>query len=432
MTAEPMGPAIGVIADDLTGGSDIASTLAAAGARTVLAAGIPETIDAGADACVIALKTRSCPPGEAVRQSLAALDALLAAGCRQIVFKVCSTFDSTPQGNIGPVAAALLGALQADRTLVCPAFPENGRTLYQGHLFVGDRLISETGMVRHPLTPMTDPDLRRWLSMQTDLRVGLLALDEVRGGDGGAARRIAALAADKTPLILADAVSDEDLHALGRLAAQHRLVIGGSGIARGLPANFGIEPRRAAFADAKEIGGDGLILSGSCSEATLAQIKAWSAHGPVLRLFRDDIDEKELDAERDVAAALEFAARHKGAFSLIATSAGPQTVSRLQVRHGRERIAAHCENVLAETAARAIADGARRIIAAGGETSGAVCARLGPLVWRIGAAVAPGVPLLVRAQSAAGHPPMALILKSGNFGGADFFSKAVSAMERAQ
>src|SRR5262245_61675943 len=232
---------IGVIGDDFTGSSDVANTLARAGARTVQYIGIP---DASAreelDAAVIALKSRSIAPADAVARSLAACRWLLANGATQIVFKYCSTFDSTPEGNIGPVAEALLEELGAPLALVCPAFPANGRTIYQGHLFVGDRLLSESGMERHPLTPMTDPDIRRWLQRQTRVRVGHLPLAAIRGG---ATEETLARAEQRGErLIVADALDEADLLSLGVAAKGHRLVTGGSGIASGLPANFGIRP----------------------------------------------------------------------------------------------------------------------------------------------------------------------------------------------
>lgn len=407
---------IGVVADDFTGASDIANTLARAGARTTLHLGLPSALDPADDAAVVALKSRSIAADEAVAQSVAAADALRAAGAEQIVFKYCSTFDSTPAGNIGPVAAALLALLGGEVALVCPAFPDAGRTIYQGHLFVHDRLLSESGMERHPLNPMTDPDLRRWLARQTDVPVGHLPLADLRAGHGGAV--LAAEAARGARLVVADAIANEDLLALGRLAAGHALVTGGSGIALGLPANFGIAAGAAAPLPATE--GDALVLAGSCSTATRGQIEAYTGAHPSLKLaIRADLDP---DPEAD--RALTFALYHRGAAPLVYASADPGEVADIQAEHGTEESARYFETILTRVATRAAEAGFRRIVVAGGETSGAVATGLatGPLV--IGPEIATGVP----AMRTRGTPPLAVALKSGNFGGPDFFSRAAGVL----
>jgi 3-dehydrotetronate 4-kinase len=396
---------IGVIADDFTGASDIANTLHKAGARTIQFAGIPARTIPDCDAAVISLKSRSNPAREAVAQSLAACRALVAAGAEQIVFKYCSTFDSTPEGNIGPVAEALLAELGASTALVCPAFPANGRTVYQGHLFVGDRLLSESGMEHHPLNPMTDPDLRRWLARQTRLGIGHLSLAALRSPDP----RV-----PNAPLVVADAVTEEDLLTLARLARDHRLVTGGSGIAMGLPANFGIVPgRQPAFHGSQ---GPALILSGSCSRATAAQIGAYT--GPALR-----IDEGVLtDPERTLARASAFMEANRGDAPLVYSIADAAEVAALQARHGAAALSAAFEQVFAALAQRAIAGGVTRLIVAGGETSSAVASHLGSGAFEIGPEIGPGVPALRSG-------PLVLALKSGNFGGPDFFARALAILE---
>lgn len=414
---------IGVVADDFTGASDIANTLARAGARTTLHLGLPADLDpaaiAGDDAAVVALKSRSIAAADAVAQSVAVAQALRAAGAEQIVFKYCSTFDSTPEGNIGPVAAALLDLLGGEVALVCPAFPDAGRTIYQGHLFVHDRLLSESGMERHPLNPMTDPDLRRWLARQTDAKVGHLPLAALRASRG--AEALAEAAARGERLIVADAIANDDLLALGRLAAGHALVTGGSGIALGLPANFGLAAAGDAPLPATD--GDTLVLAGSCSAATRGQIAAYTPDHPSLKLAIA----ADLDPESEAERAIAFALGNRGRAPLVYSSADPAEVAGIQAEYGTEESARYFETILTRVATRAAEEGFRRIIVAGGETSGAVASGLatGPLV--IGPEIATGVPAM-RTRST---PPLAVALKSGNFGGPDFFVRAAEALAGA-
>ncbi|MEP6567650.1 MAG: 3-oxo-tetronate kinase [Mesorhizobium sp.] len=412
---------IGVIGDDFTGSGDIANTLAKAGARTVQYVGTPGKILTGEsiDAAVIALKTRSVPANVAVAQSLAACRWLVANGAEQIVFKYCSTFDSTPQGNIGPVAEALLEELDLPLALVCPAFPANRRTLYNGHLFVGDHLLSESGMENHPLTPMTDPDIRRWLARQTSLRVGHLSLESLRSGSGQAALRLAKRHGER--LIVADAISDGDLLELGLIARTHRLVTGGSGIAIGLPRNFGIQ-RAVGDRQAIEGGnGPGIILSGSCSSATRRQIAAYGSGHPSMRLDAADA----LDPVAAVAGCLDFLVRHRDSGPLIYSTAEPSEVTAAQAQYGRERLAALFEAIFAELAAKAVASGFRRIVVAGGETSGAVASAFGASALEVGPEIDTGVPVLILD----GKPRLAFALKSGNFGADDFFERALDVLK---
>ncbi len=405
---------IGVIGDDFTGSGDVANTLARAGARTLLYVGTPKPRAADdVEAAVIALKTRSAAPVDAVAQSRAACRWLREQGAEQILFKYCSTFDSTPQGNIGPVAAALLDDLEAPLALVCPAFPANGRTVYQGHLFVRDRLLSESGMEKHPLTPMTDPDIRRWLARQTQVEVGHLALAALRRDPQAA---LATLAAEGPRLIVADAIEDEDLFRLGRLARGHRLVTGGSGIAMGLPANFGIEAQRTAFFAGVE--GPAIVLSGSCSAATLAQVDRYRSTHPALQLEA----EQALSPEQTLAQVAAFLDRHRNAGPLVFSSASPEAVRAAQARFGRERLASAYDRLFAEIAAAAVRDGFTRIVAAGGETSGAVAEALGGNALDIGPEIATGVPAL----ATRGEQRLGVALKSGNFGGETFFAEAAA------
>jgi 3-dehydrotetronate 4-kinase len=284
MSAHPV-PLLGCIADDFTGASDLANTLASAGMRTVQLVGQPSSsVPGGWQAAVISLKSRSIPADDAVRQSLAALDWLRESGCRQFLFKYCSTFDSTPEGNIGPVGEALAQALGVHGVVACPTFPETARTVYQGHLFVGDRLLSESGLERHPLNPMTDPDLRRWLRLQTRDRVGHVPLAVIRQGHKATRDALQASASRGERLVIVDAIDDEDLRRIGAACAEAPLVTGGSGIARGLPANYRalglLDDGGGSF---EGLGGPGVVLAGSCSTATRQQVESFRARAPALR-----------------------------------------------------------------------------------------------------------------------------------------------------
>ncbi len=413
---------LGCIGDDFTGSSDLANTLARRGMRAAQYCGVPDSpADPSVEAGVVALKSRTIAPDQAVAQSLAALEWLRAQGCRQFFFKYCSTFDSTPDGNIGPVAEALIAALGADRVIVCPAFPAAGRSVYQGHLFVGDRLLNETGMRNHPLTPMTDPDLRRWLGRQTRLGVGLIGAATVLEG-AGAIR--AALDAQDNALVVVDAIRDADLMAIGAAAAGLTLVTGGSGVAMGLPENFRREGLLAGGAQGwTGAPGPCAILSGSCSETTRAQIARHAAANPALKIDVDKVIAGETTAA-EVAHWLIGQSAAPGAAPLAYSSADPAAVKAAQARHGREAAAAAVEALFAEAARLLTAGGVTRLITAGGETSGAVVEGLGLTVLEIGPEIAPGVPALKAGA-------LALALKSGNFGDADFFAKAARALAGA-
>ncbi len=414
-------PLLGCIADDFTGATDLASTLVRNGMSTVQVIGVPDGALPEADAVVIALKSRTIPPAEAVAQSLAACEALLAAGARQILHKYCSTFDSTDAGNIGPVAEALLQRLQSGFAIACPAFPTNGRTVFQGHLFVGGALLSESGMQDHPLTPMTDPNLVRVLARQCGGSVGLIPFAVVEGGEAAIRREMSKLAEWGKRLAIADAVTDEHLMALGAACAQHALVTGGSGIAMGLPGNFrraGLLPERADAAALPPAQGACAVVAGSCSRATLGQVGMARNAVPVLEL--------DALATPDAAALVAQAeAWLEGKLSdarpvVIAASAPPEQVQALQARLGRDAAGALVEEAMAGIAALLVARGVRRLVVAGGETSGAVVQRLGVRSLRIGAEIDPGVPWCWSEAGGGIH----LALKSGNFGARDMFLKA--------
>ncbi len=411
---------LGCIGDDFTGSSDLGNTLTKGGMACVQYVGVPDGPAAsGVEAGIVALKSRSIPADEAVRLSLEALEWLKAQGCRQFLFKYCSTFDSTEKGNIGTVAEALIDALEARQVLVCPAFPATGRSVYQGHLFVGDRLLSESGMENHPLTPMTDPDIRRWLGHQISGSVGHVPCGIVAAGPEAVRQAMQAADAAGHRLIVADAIHDADLVTLGRAAEGLPLLTGGSGIALGLPGVF-----RSAGLLSGTAGtwagnsGKAAILSGSCSKATRAQVALHAKTHPARELATDDVMSGAITAG-DLA---EWALSQDG-LPLIYTSADPAVVRAAQSRHGLAASATAIEGLFAETARLLVAGGATRLITAGGETSGAVVEGLSLDRLEIGPEIDPGVPAM-RAG-----PDLVLALKSGNFGAPDFFAKAAARLE---
>lgn len=411
---------LGCIADDFTGATDLASTLVKGGMTAVQVIGVPAGPLPDADAVIVALKSRTAPVAQAVAESLAACEALLAAGARQIFFKYCSTFDSTDAGNIGPVADALVKRLDAGFALANPGFPTNGRTVFQGHLFVGDRLLNESGMENHPLTPMRDANLVRVLGRQTEGTVGLVPFAVVERGAGAIRDAMTRLKEGGRRYAIVDAVTDAHLLAIGEAAAAHALITGGSGVAMGLPANFrraGLLPERGENAAIlPSMAGHAAVLAGSCSRATLGQIGYARDHAAVLEL--DALATP--DAAALAAGALDWAAGRLGATPVvIAASAPPEQVAALQARLGREAAGALIEQAMAMIAEGLVARGVGRLVVAGGETSGAVVLRLGVTSLRIGPEIDPGVPWTY-AEPAGLH----LALKSGNFGARDFFLKA--------
>ncbi len=427
---------LGCIADDFTGATDLANMLVRGGMRTIQTIGVPTApIDASAQALVIALKSRTAPREQAVAESLAALEWLRARGCRQFYLKYCSTFDSTAEGNIGPVADALMQALGVSFAIACPALPENGRTVYRGHLFVGDTLLNESGMQNHPLTPMTDSNLVRVLQQQTAQRVGLLRYDAVQRGVEAIEHARTELAAQQVGLAIADAISDEDLYRLGASCANDTLLTGGSGLALGLPRNFanaGLLPQADHAEQLPPVDGPSVVLSGSCSRATNAQVAHWIGLGrPAFRidpiaLARDQQGQQNQQGESVVTEALAFAGEHVDHEPVLfyATSE-PDDVVAVQRALGTAQSGALVENAIASIATRLRDLGVRRFVVAGGETSGAVVQALGVTALRIGPQIDPGVPW----TASLSDPVIALALKSGNFGTADFFSKALAMSE---
>ncbi|MBB5753455.1 3-oxo-tetronate kinase [Prosthecomicrobium pneumaticum] len=414
---------LGAIADDLTGATDLALMLAREGMKTVQVVGTPPPgFDLGdAEAVVVALKSRTIPAAEAVALSLEAARALREAGARQLIFKYCSTFDSTEKGNIGPVAEALMDFLGVPLSIACPAFPANKRTVYRGHLFVGDQLLSDSPMKDHPLTPMRDANLVRVLQAQTRLPVGLVPREVVAKGAEGIRAAFAAAVAEGPRLMIVDAIEDDDLRAIGAAAAEMALVTGGSGIAIGLPENFrraGLIEGRTGPAKLEAPAGRPVILAGSCSAATRRQVAAAIAAGlPALKIEPLAIAEGRETAE----TVLAFIAAAGDGPALAYASDTPEAVAKAQAALGVERAGALVEHLFAEVATRLREKGYTRFLVAGGETSGAVVQALGVPALAIGPEIDPGVPWTL---SLGDDRPVALALKSGNFGTDDFFLKA--------
>lgn len=423
-------PLLGCIADDFTGATDLASMLVKSGMRTVQLIGVPDMTDPvpDADAIVVALKSRTIAARDAVAQSKAALAWLRHAGCRQYFFKYCSTFDSTDHGNIGPVADALVAELDCGFALATPAFPANARSVYQGHLFVGSVLLNESGMERHPLTPMMDANLVRVLGRQTTGTVGLVPFETVAEGSGAIRDAMTRLKERGSRYAIVDAITDRDLHAIGEAAAHHPLITGGSGVAIGLARNFrktGLLGEIADPGSLPPVAGHAAVLAGSCSRATLFQIGTARERAPTLEL--DPLETP--DARALAAGALAWADGKLGtAPVIIAASAPPDRVQALQERLGRDAAGALVEDTIAAIAAGLVARGVRRMVIAGGETSGAVVTRLGVKRLRIGDEIDPGVPWT---YAEGGDEPLLLALKSGNFGGRDFFLKAFEVLPRS-
>ncbi len=416
---------LGCIADDFTGASDLGNVLARGGMRVVQFNGVPKGEIAPSDAGIISLKSRSIDPVEAVNQSLAALQWLQAQGCQQFLFKYCSTFDSTKDGNIGPVAEALLEALGEKSAIICPVYPTLNRSLYKGHLFVGDKLLNESGLENHPLNPMSDANLVRWLQYQSKGRVAAIMMEDVAQGAPKIRARIDELTRSGARLIVCDCIADGDLITLGAAVKDMKLVTGGSGIALGLARNF-VKPgqQSAAWNEALVPATRTLCLAGSCSVATREQIAAHRASQPSLQL---DVDKVVSGEQRVVEVMEHIVSLGSSLLPLVYSSADPASVKEAQLRYGAANVAQKMEQFFGDLACAAVEAGFSRIIVAGGETSSAVVGALKVQSMLIGPEIDPGVPVLLASDSAGRH--LGLVLKSGNFGGRDFFNKAAQAFD---
>ena len=419
---------LGCIADDFTGATDLANNLVRAGMRAIQTIGIPtQPLRSDVDVVVIALKSRTIPVADAVAQSLAALHWLQAQGAKQIYFKYCSTFDSTSEGNIGPVTEALMQAMGTDFTIATPAFPDNGRTVFKGHLFVGDVLLNESGMQHHPLTPMTDPNLVRVMQSQCASSVGLIDFKTVAQGEAAILSRIDVLKSQGCRIAIVDALSNDDLLRLGPALRDMPLLTAGSGVAIALPANFGLQPTPNTSA-LPSLQGMQAVIAGSCSSATQKQVAHFKAQGlPTLaldpiRLVQDDAAHAAV-----VSEALAWAKSHltQGAETispvLIYSTASPESVKATQAQYGAQVVGDRVEHALASIAQGLHQLGVGQLVVAGGETSGACVQALGITQLQIGQQIDPGVPWCYAHTDARG---LHITLKSGNFGSEDFFTKA--------
>jgi len=421
--------ALGCIADDYTGASDLANTLTRAGLRTVQTIGVPseDLVLPEVDAVVVSLKSRSIEANLAVTRSRAAEKWLRGRGAGHVLFKICSTFDSTDAGNIGPVMDALREDSGETIVLVTPAFPETGRTVYQGNLFVGSVPLNESPLKDHPLNPMHDSNLVRVLARQSRSKVGLVDLATLTRGPDAVRARLGDLAGQDFGAAIADAVFDRDLETIGRVALDHRLSVGASGIglglARALVAAAKVRPEASTAIADTPVGGPAACLAGSCSRATLQQIANAEKAMPVLHLDPERVAAGKGEARRALAWAGD---RIGDGPVLIASSATPEEVAALQSRHGRDAAGHAVEQAMADIAEGLVRSGVRRLVVAGGETSGAVVDRLQIPGFLVGAEIAAGVPVLRAVGAQNGE--MLLALKSGNFGGPQFFSDALKLM----
>ena len=417
---------LGCIADDFTGATDLANMLVKGGLKTIQLLGTPSKNDVvpSVDAVIIALKTRTIPVGDAIEQSLQAMNWLKTAGAKQFFFKYCSTFDSTDEGNIGPVIDALMAGLETQFTIACPAFPETERTIFKGHLFVGDKLLSDSPMKDHPLTPMTDSNLVSTLSRQTSQKVGLVEYTNISRGPTEIRKAFNQLQKGGVAIAVTDVLNDEHLYFLGEAVKDFKLITGGSGIALGLPSQLKSHENHkeeTTVHKLPEVLGKELVLSGSCSEMTLAQVNEFSKKYCTLKL--NPVELAESNSALDNAVDWVIQAKGKEPI-LVYASAPPDAVKEAQQKLGRDLASSTVENALAKIARAAVQNGFRRIVVAGGETAGAVVSNLGIKGIMIGEQIDPGVPTTV----SIGNPSIGLVLKSGNFGSADFFEKALKVM----
>ena len=413
---------LGCIGDDFTGSGDLANTLAKQGMRTALYSGIPTSTDTdqlNVEAGVVALKTRSIKADDAIKQSLQALEWLRSQGCRQFFFKYCSTFDSTADGNIGPVAEALAKELDAAQVIVCPAFPGTGRSLYMGHLFVNDRLLNESGMQNHPITPMTDADIRRVLQAQCKASVGHVPYQDVLQGPAAIQKKLGSEQSAGHLFMVVDALSDADLISIGKASSQLRLITGGSGVALGLPANFQAAGDTSGGRP-EWLGESGLTvaLSGSCSIATLQQVERHLQSNPGKQVIASDVIENIVTAK----SVCEWVLQQDAGIPLVYSSADPAAVEQMQARYSQSVCSDALEQFFSDLSRQLVDAGISKLITAGGETSGAVVEGLGLNALQIGPEIDPGVPAL-RANA-----NLVLTLKSGNFGAVDFFAKAAQTL----
>ncbi|WP_225608141.1 3-oxo-tetronate kinase [Pantoea sp. PNT03] len=411
---------LGVIADDFTGATDIASFLVQNGLPTIQFNGVPESHDAlSAQAIVISLKSRSCPAQQAIDQSLAALQWLQQQGCDRFYFKYCSTFDSTEQGNIGPVTDALLAALGETQTVISPSLPVNGRTVYQGYLFVADQLLSESGMRHHPVTPMTDSNLVRLMTRQAKGQAAVINAAQLDQGADAVRAQLDTLKAQGINYVVLDALHEQHLLTQGEALKETRLVTGGSGLAIGIARAWATQQQNSDAEHAGRPQGDrAVVISGSCSQMTNRQVQAYRQQAP----SHEVLVERCLDNAKSYAQELcdWVEANHQSELApLLFATADAQQLQAIQQQYGAARSSEAVEQLFAAVTRELKTRGWQRFIVAGGETSGVVAQSLGVTAFHIGPMISPGVPWVRDI-----HQPLSLALKSGNFGDEQFFARA--------
>ncbi len=417
---------LGIIGDDFTGSSDIANNLKKSGMQVSMYAGIPTLLPSEikkqtTDAAVIALKTRTIPIEEAISESLKALAWLKDCGCEQFIFKYCSTFDSTKKGNIGPVTDAIMKELNTDFTIACPSFPDAGRTVYFGHMFVNGKPLNESGMENHPLTPMTDHNLVRWLNYQTKDNVGLIDFETISKGVNSVKEKIETLKTNGYKYAMIDTIKNDDFDIICNGVKDLPFLTGGSGIALGLPKIY--KDRGLLSASNFEIpknNSNAIILSGSCSVATINQINIYKEKNPSLYISPDEV----INNEDLVENVFSWIKDNETLSPLVYSSSDTKTVTEKQKQYGQEILANKIENFFELLSKKLVKDNFGTFISAGGETSGAVIKGLGVQELKIGEEISHGVPALWSPYSS-GNKPISVTLKSGNFGQIDFFERAL-------
>ena len=420
---------LGIIGDDFTGSSDIANNLKKSGMQVSMYAGVPnllpeETKKEQTDAAVIALKTRTAPIEDAIRESLEALSWLKDCGCEQFIFKYCSTFDSTKEGNIGPVTDAIMEKLNTDFTIACPSFPDAGRTVYFGHMFVNGKPLNESGMENHPLTPMTDHNLVRWLGHQTKNNVGLVDSQTISEGENSVKDKIENLKKNGYKYAIIDTIKNDDFDIICNAVKNLPLLTGGSGIALGLPKIY--KDRGLLSASNFQIpenNSNAIILSGSCSITTINQINIYKENNPSFYISPDEV----INNEDLIEKVLSWIKDNETQSPLVYSSSDIKSVSEKQKQYGQELLANKIEKFFELLSKRLVKDNFGTFISAGGETSGAVIKGLGIQELKIGKEISHGIPALWSPESS-GNKPVFVTLKSGNFGQDNFFARALKAL----
>ncbi|MEF1310133.1 four-carbon acid sugar kinase family protein [Vibrio mytili] len=416
---------IGVIADDFTGATDAASFIVAGGLSAIQVNGLPALVDEQtlseyqqAQAIVVALKSRSCPTEQAISESITACRWLKEQGCTLIYFKYCSTFDSTESGNIGPVIDALMQELNCKQTLISPALPVNGRTVYMGHLFVYQQLLSESGMRNHPITPMTDSNLARLIESQSTGQASLLTHKDYASHEQAQIK----LESLDRKYVVCDAIDDSDLKLLGQLSLTYPLVTGSSGLVGAIAAAIAQKQKVESVPYCPAKGLRGLVISGSCSEMTNKQVAEYKRHAPSLKLEIAKCIESENYIDNVEQWVLDATNTNEQWFPLVYATVLPDELQEIKASYGSQASVA-VENLFSQLIQRLKSHNFKVIISAGGETSGTVVRSLGSEVFSIGKTISPGVPWVRSLED-----NTALALKSGNFGDERFFLQAQEMM----